>query len=177
MFTNRTPYGENTTYPRNSPRRGWRSGFLRWRPTIPHIRRPRSSALTIRVYAQETSFHYMGIVGRDAAPVNSPSRPGRGKARGTARGEACGWARGLLAACPRRDGAQPAGWPFVPARIAGSRSGTNLGTARRCVPRETCVKVPGAPGPPTGPGPPDKREQRGGAHRRPGRALPDPAGP
>src|ERR1700750_2437899 len=56
----------------SSPRRGCRSGFLRWRPTIPHIRRPRSSALTIRVYAQETSFHYMGIVGRYAAPGQQP---------------------------------------------------------------------------------------------------------
>src|SRR5215469_8408850 len=27
----------------SSPRRGCRSGFLRWRPTIPHIRAPRSS--------------------------------------------------------------------------------------------------------------------------------------
>src|SRR2546430_15961973 len=71
----------------SSPRRGWRPGFLRWRPTIPHIRRPRSSALTIRVYAQETSFHYIGIVGRDAAP---------GQQSVTARlpQRAAGWAHG-----------------------------------------------------------------------------------
>src|SRR6476646_3425448 len=87
-------------------------------------------------------------------PVNSRLRPGRGKARGTARGWGSRLGSRRARGGARRDGAQPAGWPFVPARIAGSRSGTNLGTARRCVPRETCVKVPGAPGPPTGPGAP-----------------------
>src|SRR6185369_1225402 len=82
----------------SSPRRGWRSGFLRWRPTIPHIRRPRSSALTIRVYAQETSFHYMGIVSRDAARGQQPvtARPGQGPRLGLAAG-ARGWARGVPA--------------------------------------------------------------------------------
>src|SRR5690349_13353027 len=89
-------------------------------------------------------------------PVNSRLRPGRGSARGTARGWVRGWVRGGARGGAPRDGARPAGWSFVPARIAGSRSGTNLETARRCVPRETCVKMPGAPGPPTGPGPPTR---------------------
>src|SRR5262249_54358289 len=61
-------------------------------------RRPRSSALTIRVYAQETLFHYMGIVGRDAAlgqqPVTARPRPGQRPARG----RAGGWPRGGAAA-------------------------------------------------------------------------------
>src|SRR2546423_4791372 len=79
----------------SSPRRGWRPGFLRWRPTIPHIRRPRSSALTIRVYAQETSFHYRGIVGRDAASGQQPVTAGA--AAGVAVLPAAGLAAGLAA--------------------------------------------------------------------------------
>src|SRR5258705_10283010 len=129
----------------SSPRRGCRPGFLRWRPTIPHIRRPRSSALTVRVYAQETAFHCMGIVSRDGArgqqPVlsMSPRRP---------RHRAPAWRtyRGLAA-----------GWPFLPARIARSRPGINLDTARRCVPREHLSICRARPGPPDRTRTPDKR--------------------
>jgi len=66
----------------------------------------------------------MGIVGRDAAPGQQPvtAGPGQGPRYCPRLGSRLGSRRARGGA--RRDGAQPAGWPFVPARIAGSRSGT-----------------------------------------------------
>src|SRR6266566_645999 len=128
----------------SSPRRGCRPGFLRWRPTIPHIRRPRSSALTVRVYAQETAFHCMGIVSRDGAPGQQPvmsMSPRRPRHRAPAR---------------RTDRRLATGWPFPRVRIARPRPGINLDTARRCVPREICQYAGRARGPLQDPDP-DKR--------------------
>src|SRR5262249_20750090 len=119
-----------------------------------------------------------------AGPAAGPAarrapRPGPHGLRGTACRDGAAAPRvapGRDVRWPWKGRALALGWPFPPARIARAWPGTNLGTARRCVPRDIRQHTGRARGPRKTRAT-RQEEQRGGAHRRPVRAFPGTASP